>query len=245
MLSTSGCARKKLEVKGPPSQEALKRRTAVALSSNGEKESLLKYIIAGSVLATCVGNMFVMRSRLRSISKWRAPTSRKSDSWAHPSPSNMYENAHVTKENLRGPNTPNGQYAAAEPFPPANKMRAKVREMNPRQRDRYFLDRFAEWKKSNFRDAALRPNFVPGSTVAEARSFTSYLRNLKMRTDTFPSIEEVKGAYRAIAVELHPDSNPDRSDKNQETYTAALTRAKEAQEALITKLRFIEKCPRL
>ena len=134
----------------------------------------------------------MMRSRLRSISKWRAPTSRKSEKWAHPSPSNMYENDHVTKENLRGPNTPHGQHAAAEPFPPATRMRAKLKEMNPRQRDSLFLEKYAAWRKSDFQDASLRPHFVPGSTIAEGRSFTNYLRNLKMQTDVFPSIDEVK-----------------------------------------------------
>ena len=232
--------------------------SAVAFSSSThvqDDNSTMKYIIAGSVLATCVGNMFIMRSRLKSMSKWRAPTARKSDGWAHPSPSNMYENAHVTKENLRGPNTPaGGQHSAAEPFPPATSMRAKLKEMNPRMRDRFFLDKWATWKKSGFKDDALRPNFITGSTIADGRSFANYLRNLEMRTDTVPSVDEVKFAYRALARELHPDANRhggvieldnDENEEIQEKNTQALTRAKEAQDALVVKLRNIDKCPRL
>ena len=40
--------------------------SAVAFSSSThvqDDNSTMKYIIAGSVLATCVGNMFIMRSR--------------------------------------------------------------------------------------------------------------------------------------------------------------------------------------
>ena len=178
---------------------------AVSSSQNGET-SWVAYVIAASVLATAFGNMFVMRSRLKSISRWKAPSKQRTTDWKHPSPANWYKNDHVTKEHLRGPNTPPGVHAAYEPYPEAGS-KAFTSKDNPLQRQKVFLDNFKKWKESDYRDESLRPNFVPGSNMAENSTFRNYLRTLKLPLEAVPSPKEVKEAYRLIALELHPDSN--------------------------------------
>lgn len=210
-------------------------------NGNGET-SWVAYVIAASVLATAFGNMFVMKSRLKSISRWKAPSKQqRTTDWRHPSPSNWYENSHVTKENLRGPNTPPGVHAAYEPYPEADSKAFKAGD-NPLQRQKIFLDRFKQWKLSEYSDDSLRPHFVPGVTIAENSSFRSYLRTLNLPLESMPSPKEVKEAYRLIALELHPDSykgeiDPAKAQLNR----AAFTEASNAAKALQQKLSVIEK----
>ena len=228
---------------GVERDEAFVKDRMLAMSTkdaNGET-SWVAYLIAASVLATAFGNMFVMKSRLKSISRWKAPSKQRTTDWRHPSPANWYENKHVKKEHLRGPNTPPGVHGAYEPYPEAGSKSFKTGD-NPIQRQKIFLKKFKKWKLSEYNDNSLRPTFVPGSTIAENSSFASYLRTLNLPLDSMPSPKEVKEAYRLIALELHPDSSksvpdPEKAQSNR----AAFTEASNAAKALQQKLTSIEK----
>ena len=131
------------------------------------------------------------------------------------------------------------------------------RQLSPQKRQQVFLDRYKAWKASGYSDDdSKRPYFVPGSSIAESASFSSYLRTLKMREDSVPSPKEVKEAYRLMALELHPDSAANNKningksssssagaeeDKKAQRDRAAFTEASSAAKALQLKLSDIEK----
>lgn len=167
------------------------------------------YVIAAIIIGGVLGNIFSVR-RLKSM-KFRTPGAPPSanEPWQPPSPSNFYYNEHITEKNY-----------AANIGKPFTSQESYMRGMGSHQSqinsaELTFMSVYRTWKESGYQSTATRPKFaalgdnLPHTNIPALNSkeeWLHYLSVLNLSEEFVPSRAEVKDAYRALALKLHPDT---------------------------------------
>lgn len=220
-------------------------------SSQNQDDSWFKYIVAASVIGTCIGNMFVAR-KMRSIGKWRAPTkdahTRKpgGNGFQHPSPSNFYENKHINETNYRGPNTPQWDKAFKAPYPSSatsSDFKMRLNQKSPIELDKEFILYYIKWANAKppfDANSHNRPYFITGSATYDGLALQPHLTTLDLQIDRISSVKEIKMAFQQKAKLLHPDSNHrgtgPSNEMDEEAKRREFTQVSESYRHLLKKM---------
>ena len=233
-------------------------------SNQGQEDSWFKYIVAASVIGTCIGNMFVAR-KMRSIGKWTAPTKdahkRKAGGYGfHPSPSNFYANEHINASHYRGPHTrqhgwDGKTFNAPYPNSATNAhFKNHLKQKSPLELDQEFIVAYKKWSRTipPFEsNSPYRPYFVAHSSTWDGLALQHHLNNLDLQQDRVSSVTEIKRAFQHKAKLLHPDSNhTSNSSKNgkngdskndEESKRREFTKVSESYRFLLKKMEPLQK----
>lgn len=147
---------------------------------------ILKYVIAGSVIAACIGNMFVAR-KMRSFSNIKNPV-HSTSGFSSQSKSSSTNSSTSSSAN----NSANSTYAGN-----CVRMKMEAIELDTKSRN---LKMFCDWRTSNF-DPSYKSRPPISLLPQHLHSNLDHLQLLKQ----FPSRKEVKDGYRRLALLIHPD----------------------------------------
>ena len=153
------------------------------MSNQPESKGYLKYVIAASVLATAFGNMFAVRRLAHKVPKAPRGFYKEDAGWVDPK---------MTK----GPK-PMGKTGKSEKY--------KTENPDPRARERWRAYHDAKEQQQRTKEAYGFMGRRQHNLSGVPRSVAIHLEVLGLPTTEMPSREAVAAAYRAVAMQHHPD----------------------------------------